>query len=183
MNTSELQSELDETLRKVGRNVLHFQRIEAVLKYLVSHSSIEGTAKDLEKTHKDKVESVSQETMGSLAKDLFTSVYSDKSNETPIPKDLDEAFIKISFTVDADPAFLEQRKRALEHIVTERNTLIHQTLQSFDQTSIESCRALNIVLDEQAERVRLEFENIQSLANALHEGTKALMDVVETTSS
>jgi hypothetical protein len=172
MNTTELQSELNETLRKIGRNVLRFQRMEAVLKYLVSHSKFEASnTKDLKEKHKKKVDTVSQKTMGILVKDLFTSVILDKTNETSTPKELDEAFFSITITMDADPAFREERKLALEHIVTERNALIHQTLLSFDPTSIESCRTLNVVLDEQDERIRSEFENIREIAKTFRELT------------
>ena len=186
MNTPELQSELNETLRKIGRNVLHFQKIEALLKYLVSNSSIEGTTvKELKENHKKKINSVSQKTMGNLAKDLFTSVYTDQNNETLPPEGLDEAIFKFSFTIDADPAFVEQRKLALERIVMERNTLIHQTLSRFDSTSIESCRTLNVALDEQADRVRSEFENMLTLVNTMHDVSKvavaALANEISTT--
>jgi len=179
MNTTKLQAELNETLRKVGRNVLHFQRMESILKYLVSHSNIEGTAKNLKENHKKNINSVSQKTMGNLVKDMFTSIYSAKEEESPTAEDFDKAIIKISFKVDADPVYVEQKKLALEKIVTERNTLIHQTLSNLDQTSIESCQKLSVTLDEQAERLKPEFEDIRSLAKALHEGTKKAFEAWE----
>ena len=179
MKTTDLQTELNETLRKIGRNVLHFQRMESILKYLVSHSNIEGTAKNLKENHKKKIDSVSQKTMGNLVKDLMNSIYSDQEGEAPTDEEFDNAFIKISFKVDADPAYVEQKKIALERIVTERNTLIHQALSSLDTTSIESCQRLNVTLDEQAERLRPEFDGIRSLAKALHEGTKEAFEAWE----
>jgi len=178
MNTPELQSALDETLRKIGRNILYFQRMEAIIKYLVSHSSTEGTASSLKENHEKNINSVSQKTMGNLVKDLFASVYAEKCAEEPIAEDMDEAFINISFKIDADPEHIEQRKLALERIVSERNLLIHQSLSRFDTTSIESCRILSATLDEQAERVRPELENLRALANALREGKKNAFDAL-----
>ena len=179
MTVTELQYELDETLRKIGRNVLLFQKIEALLKHLVSNANIEGaTVKELKNNHRKKINSVSQKTMGILAKDLFTSVYSDQNNESVTPQRAGEDIFKFSFTIDADPEFVEQRRLALEHIVTERNTLIHQTLSSFDFTSIESCRALNAVLDEQADRIKSEFENIRTLVLAMQEVSNLAIDAI-----
>ncbi len=178
MNTPELQSALDETLRKIGRNILIFQKMEAILKYMVSNSSLEGTARNLKENHVKNIISVSQKTMGNLVKDLFASVYAEKRAMEPIAEEFNDAFIKISFKIDADSECIEQRKLALGRIVAERNLLIHQSLSSFDSTSIENCRTLSATLDEQAERVRPELDNLRLLANAIYEGRKDAFDAL-----
>ncbi|WP_231757225.1 hypothetical protein [Microbulbifer elongatus] len=58
------QSALDETLKKIGRNVQNFQRMEAMLKFLISHSRLQGAASELQSNHEKAVDAVSKQTMG-----------------------------------------------------------------------------------------------------------------------
>lgn len=64
MDTLPHQSELDEVLRKIGRNVLLFQQMEAMLKFLVSRCSLEGTVSELKSNHEKAIEAVSRQTLG-----------------------------------------------------------------------------------------------------------------------
>jgi hypothetical protein len=82
MTEIEHQSELDETLRKIGRNVLNFQRMEAMLKFLISHSRLEGTASELKSNRERAIDAVSRQTMGNLIKGFMSSVYSEPDKET-----------------------------------------------------------------------------------------------------
>lgn len=60
MNSLELESEINDTLRKIGKNVLHFQRMEAMLKFIISRSGLQGTASTLKVEHEKAVEAVSR---------------------------------------------------------------------------------------------------------------------------
>lgn len=173
------QSALDETLKKIGRNVLNFQRMEAMLKFLISHSRLQGAASELQSNHEKAVDAVSMQTMGNLVKNFVTSVYSESNLEPERPLDNEQAWFSFSFTVETDEASIEQRKAALASIVQERNALIHQMLGQLDHTSAESCRQLNDVLDKQAERVRPEFEALRSLVMTLLDGRKIAVAAME----
>jgi hypothetical protein len=180
MIQTEHQAVLDEVLKKIGRNVLNFQRMEAMLKILVSRSKLEGKASELRTNHEKVIDAVSRQTMGNLVKSFLGSVYStpaeaeEKSND-----ELDEVWFGFSFRIEADRTFVEQRQAELGALVEERNKLIHQLLGEFDHTSIESCRKLSELLDEQAERVRPEQEKLRSLILVLHEGRKKAFDAME----
>ena len=178
MNTPELQSELNETLRKIGRNVLHFQRMEAMLKLLISHSSIQGTAKDLKANHEKAVDAVSRQTMGNLVKNFFTSVYTERNCEEVTTSKVEDDKFSFYFKIEGDQACVEQQRAALDQLVQERNVLIHQMLSRLDQTSLESCRELGVLLDEQAERMRPEYENLRSLVMALQTTKKEAFEAL-----
>ena len=178
MNSSKLQSELNETLRKIGRNVLNFQRMERMLKFLISQSNMEGTVRTLKPNHDKAVEAVDRQTMGNLVKDLFTSVYQENGKPDEEVTEIKEARFSMSFKVEADDASIAAQKAALERVVKERNLLIHQQLSQFDQTSLHSCRRLGILLDEQRERIKPEFEMLRSLVFALRDGRKEAFETL-----
>jgi hypothetical protein len=154
--------------------------MEGMLKILVSRSKLEGKASELRSKHEKAIDAVSRQTMGNLVKSFVGSVYStpaaagEESND-----EIDEAWLGFSFRAEADRAFVEQRQAELGALVEERNKLIHQLLGEFDQTSIDSCRKLGALLDEQAERVRPEYEKLRSLILVLHEGRKNAFEAME----
>ena len=159
MNQPPNQSEIDEVLRKIGRNVLHFQRMESMLKFLISRSDLQGSASELKANHEKSVDTVSRQTMGNLVKSFISSVYSGQRPGKEPEVEIKKPYFSFSFKVDADPKHVAKRKAALEEVVNERNALIHQMLAKFDQTSSKSCSEISGLLDAQAERLRPECEN------------------------
>ncbi|WP_226704497.1 hypothetical protein [Microbulbifer elongatus] len=115
------QSALDETLKKIGRNVLTFQRMEAMLKFLISYSRLQGTASELQSNHEKAVDAVSMQTMGNLVKNFVTSVYSELNREPESPLDNEQAWISFSFKVETDEASTEN-KRGQINIMTPIST-------------------------------------------------------------
>jgi len=176
MNSKELDFEYNETLRKIGRNVLYFQRMEAMLKFIISRSRLEGTANTLKTEHENNIETISEHTMGMLVKSFFETVYEKDGNESQNSEEIDEAWFSISFRIEEDEAVTEKRKMDLKHIVEERNVLIHQMLSNFKQESVESCRKLCERLDEQLEKLKPEYENLRALIKTIISGRK---DAVE----
>lgn len=61
-----LETPLDEVLKKIGRNVMLFQNLEHLLKYLVAHSSISGYASELMSQEEKRRAAISKQTMGQL---------------------------------------------------------------------------------------------------------------------
>jgi len=177
MTGSDLQSEQNEALRKIGRNVLYFQRMEAMLKFLVSRSGIEGDSPEELKAHRDKrVEAVSRNTMGALVKSLFDTVYTSSDAAEGVAGKVSEKRFSMSLTIESAPEAMEQQRAALDQIVEERNNLIHQMLANFDQSSMESCHDLGSVLDAQLDRVRPQYENLLQLVQAMQDGAQQIAE-------
>jgi len=60
----ELEAVRNEVLRKIGRNMLLYQQVEHMFKYLVANCRIEGYASELMANHKRRVETISKQTLG-----------------------------------------------------------------------------------------------------------------------
>lgn len=175
MNSPDLKTVQDETLRKVGRNVLYFQRMEAMLKYLISRSSLQGTTKTLKTNHDKNVAAVSNQTLGNLVKGLFDSVYSDPANAAPSDEMIEKGSFSFSIKIQNDQASIDAQRDELSRIVQERNDLIHKQLVKLDTESIQSCQELGVILDEQLERLKPWYSFLQTVGLSLQAYGKELL--------
>jgi hypothetical protein len=166
-----------EALRKLGRNIVNFSKIEAAFKYLLSVNQLEGTEKTISDKLRKNQTRLQKQTLGRLVQEFHKNILGDASQSEPKP-DFSGAEISLSFKVDYNnPDFLKVQKRKLVSIVTERNNLIHQKLASFDTSSVEDCHNLIILLDEQNPRLLAQLEEMKWLIKSLRELLKAFEDL------
>lgn len=156
----------DEALRKIGRNVVNFQKIEMLLKLLVICGGAEGTPESLERDHTKKAESIRKRSLGQLANAFHKDIYApplDLDYEPADPSEISVAF-RLNLEVGAETA--DAHKKELKELVAERNRLIHHELGSVDFESDEDCRNLIAKLDEQDTRVQQQMIQLRSIWQA-----------------
>jgi hypothetical protein len=156
--TGDIEAIRAEALRKVGRNVVNFQKVESCLKYLVIVSNVQGTLTTVTDHQREKRARVRKESLGNLARALHRDIFEDGA-ESHVPPDISEMWMSVSMKVVADADAIKQQKRALSALVAERNKLIHHDLVHFDHNSMQSCRDLIHILDMQNPRI-LEQLNV-----------------------
>ena len=66
--------EIDEVLRRIGRNVVNFQQVEYLLKYLNTHAGVRSPASQFAARWEKHSETVHKKTMGDLAGKLVDNV-------------------------------------------------------------------------------------------------------------
>ena len=169
--------ELDEVLRKIGRNVLVLQRIEAMLKHLIPRSHIEGDINTIKSNQDKAINALSRQTMGNLVKRFIENICEERSS----PREEIESSEMLSFSlkITLDDEVYVSKKEALECVVAERNKLIHHMLSSFNQSSMESCAALQIELDEQYKLINSEYKFLKDLVLNLQSVTEHALREVE----
>jgi hypothetical protein len=64
----ELENVRNEVLRKIGRNMLLYQQVEHMFKYLVANGRIEGYASKLKANHKRRVKTICSPVGGDVAR-------------------------------------------------------------------------------------------------------------------
>ena len=166
----------DEVMRKIGRNLLNFQRIEHMLKLLLSNSRVAGTVSTLVNNHKKQSEAVHKQTMGNLVGQFVDNIFVEFDGYSEPAIEPTEAHISISFNVEAEADFYESKKQSLKLLVDYRNDLIHHVLPRFNLDSIESCLEIEEYLDHQRERLIPEFDFIQGLLKDFAKGMKHQSD-------
>lgn len=173
MNKKELESLEHEAQRKIGRNIMNFQKFEFMLKHLISRSQLHGRASELADNLEKNKQDTHKKTLGLLAKDLFNTVYTDTQSVEP-PNDLDEPWLSFTFTSETDTAALEDFKLKLENLINQRNDLIHHKLPSIKKDSHESWLELIDYLDNQREETIPIFDWLHALGLSLIEMSKEL---------
>jgi hypothetical protein len=170
--------ELDEALRKIGRNVLVLQQLEAMLKYLIPRSKIEGDHKAIKLNHEKAVNAISQQTMGNLVKRFIETI---SAQHAPVDNEQDATSpaFQFRFQVKMSKEDLASKKEAWECVVTERNNLIHSMLANFDPSSTESCFNLSKELDRQYELIKSEYEFIRLIIIEFGECSKMAVQEVK----
>lgn len=167
---AELEVVRKEVMRKMGRNLLLFQQIERMLKFLIANNSLAGYVHELQAKKKRQEERVEKQTMGTLVGAFLEEALTDKGRPREAPKDLAGLWFSIGFGPKVDSAYFEERKSALATAVAERNELVHHFLPRWDFMSMDSMQAADEYLDRQRENVLPEFEHLKGLVSALEDG-------------
>jgi hypothetical protein len=169
----------NEVLRKIGRNIVNLQKMERALKLLVVRSDLQGYISELKGVYQNRLASVERLAMGKLADNIIDILYSTADSNADSPDDLKEAWVSFGFRIEGGAGQKKATKKALTLVVKERNQLVHKMLGEFDSASVESCRALVNLLDQQQERIAPHFERIMGWLRSLHEGQMILLEVLK----
>ncbi|MFM1561421.1 MAG: hypothetical protein ACKJSK_19105 [Roseibacillus sp.] len=170
----DLEVARNEVLRKIGRNVLHFQQAEHLLKTLLRVGSIAGGASELESAMNMRGATIQNQTMGQLVGQFLEDHCSGSNDVAEEPEVLTEPHLAISFSGESPPAAQEANRRALEGIVENRNHLIHHLLPQYDPNSMKSCRELDRYLDHQREELLPEIEKFQQMIRHIQQSFELL---------
>lgn len=165
-----------EVQRKIGRNILLFQQLEYLLKYIVANARFSGYSSELEGIISARKESVNKQTMGQLVGQFVENSNPQKNDFSNEPDELKEPHLSFDFRIESDEESYKEKKESLSRLVFERNKLVHNLLPELNPESFESCQKVERDLDKQADKVRIEIKNVQSLAKCLSDGRKKIAD-------
>ena len=164
--SSDLETVSTEALRKLGRNILNFSKLEAGFKLLLSVSRIEGTTTTIRDNIKAKQRKLHKQPLGALVTEFTRSICRDVEEAEP-PKHLTKPWLSLSF--NTTPTHSDEWQQALRALVEERNSLIHHDLADIDVTSIEDYRNLIALLDEQNPRLIAQLDSLKWMLSSLSE--------------
>jgi hypothetical protein len=169
----------NEALRKIGRNIVNLQKMERALKLLLIQSDLKGYISELKGVYQKKLASVERLSMGNVANNVIDILFSEADSNAGAPDNLNEVWMASQFRIEGGKEKKKAAKKALSLVVKERNQLVHKMLGEFDSSSVESCRALIDLLDQQQERIDPHFERIMGWLRSLHEMQMMLQEVLK----
>lgn len=164
----------NDVLRKIGRNVVNLQKMEGMLKFLMSLQSFSGAPSEFERIAREAAASTARRAMGSLVTAFVRSFYEPDKESAAVSRASRGITATVSVKIESDAKLAKERRKALSSVVAQRNKLIHQTLAAFDPKSEASCVELAIALDAQHAKLWPEFEMLKSLVLAVKESTHEL---------
>jgi hypothetical protein len=178
MTDPELQTAYDEVLRKIGRNLIMFQKAEYCIKGLVAMGSFRLAPSDGPKTFKDVIEGM-KETMGGLKNQLFEKhYYAVEEPKPPIKESTDPDEVSVQTTFTRQLPDLGLRRAAIDNMVAERNKLVHNLLPELEPRSLDSCAAVALMLDRQRKKFLPELEWLQDQFQETHEQIMEMLDFI-----
>jgi hypothetical protein len=172
----ELKDLQNAVLQKIGRNVLNFQKIEAMIKMSIAHNHVEGPVRELIGIIKEKEKAISKQSMGKLKDTHVSSLYLDRPIENQQNPD-NVAWISYSVKLGSDEDSVRKRKSDLLRIVEERNRLIHKLLAMYDPSSIQSCEQMISTLDEQHDLLIPEYKEMQAICKVIDKAKKEAVNL------
>ena len=171
-----IEDSVNEVLRKIGRNMMLFQQLEQLLKFIVANGKLSGYASELENIKDKQSASINKQTMGQLIGQYIENTNPDREEISSEPEEITEAYISFDFHVEAELIYYETKKEALAQLVSERNELVHHLLPKFETGSVKSCKMIEENLDDQSEKIRFEIKEMEAIAKALDDGRKTMAD-------
>ncbi len=167
----------DIALQKIGRNVVNFQKIEGMLKLIISRNNFSAPVSKIAEVLEERKKTVSKKSLGTLTSQYFQLFSQKNQKNNDVPSDKNEAWISLSVKMESESGTLPQKKHTFSFLVSERNRLIHQMLVTFNPDSEDSCAELIKELDEQNIMIQREYKNIQNLLLALEDAKKELFKI------
>lgn len=107
-----LKDSVDEVLRKIGRNIMLFQELEHLLKFIVVNGELSGFSRDLEKIKAARVKNISKQTMGTLVGQYIENTNLDSEAISSEPEVIDDAYLSFRFHFECDATSYEAKKFA-----------------------------------------------------------------------
>jgi hypothetical protein len=126
---TELESLKNEVHRKLGRNIILFQKIEFLLKFLLANSKISGYLDELKIIQERQNKIFEKQTLGQLANQFFENIIFSSTKIDDEPDVLKGVWISFDCAFPNDSTIHEEQKKSLASIVAERNELVHHFFQ------------------------------------------------------
>lgn len=142
----------DEVLRRLGRNLLYFQKIEYALKQLLARSEISGPVEKLAEIAQSKASLVNKQTLGNLVEKFKTSVLCDAGESIP-EAEMQPGSMAFSFKISGEAGFIEGVHRDLAIVTSHRNELVHHFLPRWQPGNEEALTDALAYLDTQRDAV------------------------------
>lgn len=165
----------DEVLRRVGRNLLLFQQIEGLLKFLLSSHKAGGTPADFKERRKKQIDTINKTMLGQLVGRYGTEVLQDAGMEVP-EEESPADWITFSFQISADARFLEDIRRDMKLMTEQRNELVHGFLPRWQPDSMEKLAETLSYLDAQRDKVLPMREHLRTTASHIQDSFKELLE-------
>lgn len=158
-------------LRRIGRNVVNFQMVEAMLKHLNATASVHGPASQLAERMEAQSTALHRKTMGELAGRMVTHVLQ-APPEHQTPDEITEAWFGFRFTLSTDVQFIDQHHQEMRALVEARNDLIHHFLPRWYSAVDGDAEAALAYLDAQRDETFRMLDRLRGWVNTMDECRK-----------
>jgi hypothetical protein len=174
MSSKKLEELQGEIQQKIGKNFLLFQKIEMLLKHLISINNASGYHNEIAQIIQDKKQKVYKNTMGGLVTQLQKDC--DLEVENNYHDDLGElSTVHFAFQFRIRDTSLYDN---LILIRDERNRLTHHFLSDWNMSTIDQCQNVIEHLNQQYQLAQSVMEKLIDYVKFIDESAKLLCNVI-----
>jgi hypothetical protein len=159
-------SATDEVLRRVGRNLVIFQQVEQVLKFLTTHARFHAPASQFAERFRTHAQTIQKKSMGELAGKLVVTVLQADETDTT-PGAIDEAWFGFRFTIETDTEAVARHEDELKELVGRRNELVHHFLPRWHAAWAGDAEAALTWLDMQRDAAVAMLDRLRGWARTV----------------
>ncbi|HXQ68900.1 MAG TPA: hypothetical protein VN844_00305 [Pyrinomonadaceae bacterium] len=152
----------DRVFRAIGRNLVNFQRLENILKWLAELRPFKGLVPDIYNQLERRRQRTQQSTLG-IVIPLWLETAKGQEPQLAKPKGDLDAVISFWVELNIPPHVLDEHAKELDQLLTERNWFVHTGLAEVDFNSSEECESLLARLDEQNSRLGKQLDFVHSI--------------------
>jgi hypothetical protein len=98
----ELKKLNNEVLRKIGRNVMLFQQMEHMMKFLLANGSYSGHFSEVNATLENRKSTIRTQTMGQVVRQFSENIFSAPKETANKPEELKEGWMSFRFAIEGD---------------------------------------------------------------------------------
>ncbi len=163
-----LDLQLAELERRVGRNLLAYQRIEQTLKRLLVGAVLEGSVETLFSLLAQQAARVTRLNMGDAVREVFERVLTASPKSLAARPDPTQVTVSIRLSMapsSTRPEEFEQLQAACKAIVAQRNDLVHHLLRQHDLSTPDGFAGAVASLDEQHATATALCHRLDALAD------------------
>lgn len=175
--TTDLKTLQDEVLRRIGRNLLLFQQIEALFKHLLTAHKAEGTPENIHQRQQKEIKTISRSMMGSLV-DKYGREFLQDAGADLADEDRPAGWLSFKFQLVAERDVIVKLQRDMDLMTDARNDLVHGFLPRWQPDSKERLEDALSYLDQQRESAIPMFEHLRESARHLDEGRRLMLEFI-----
>ncbi len=168
---SDIKPIQNEVLSRVGRNLLLFQQIEHLLKFLLARHKGGGTAETYQANQQEQADYINKKMLGHLVAKYGNEVLQDAGEEVP-EEDRPAGWVSFSFRISGDTELVESLRRDLKLMTDERNELVHHFLPRWQPDFPDKMTETLAYLDAQREKVLPMHEHLKSTVTHMQATTR-----------
>jgi hypothetical protein len=172
-----------EVQRLLGQCLLRLQAYERLMKAIVAHHDISGSAPSLDKAQASRLTDIGRKTLGTLVSHLLESFLTTdekrRSAESSVEPLANEHTGRVRIQIDLPAGDFARTENGLKELVLLRNNLVHHFLEWHDLGSLDGCRAAESALIDASGRIKQHFDDLRQWTDDLVQTRLHLAEVIQ----
>lgn len=167
---------VNELQRKVGRNILVYQKIELAMKDLLAKNNTSGKTDELSKVFEKRLQDNRKKTLGGLTQSFINDFYkSDEKGE----HEFDDNKPSIGLNISIKTEDVSEIEKNYQGVVSSRNFIVHNFLERYIFASVEDCAEAEAYLDFEYDKAKIFLNDLLGIYDSLNEFAQELQSKSE----